>query len=159
MLTQLNWLDYCLLGLICFSSFIGFARGLVQELSSLANWVLGVWSGFIFYDIVADYLPEIVQPAKIRYLVGFFLVFSLILIAVTILGKSIKWLVVSTGLSGPDGILGVIFGGLRGVAFVLLFLVVMRPSFEGLTAWQTSQLIPYFDPLEHWVIGNYSLQF
>ncbi len=52
MLMQLNWLDYSCIGLVVLSMIMGYSRGLVHELSSLTNWIVGLWCAFVFYDAV-----------------------------------------------------------------------------------------------------------
>jgi membrane protein required for colicin V production len=152
MLMQLNWLDYVFIGFISFSTLMGFVRGLVQELSSLVNWAFGIWSGIVFYESMAAQLPEIIQPAEIRHVIGFFIVFGIVLITVTVLSKSLSWLVKNIGLKGPDSILGVFFGGLRGILFIAIFILVTKSSsFAHSNAWRSSILIPYFEPLEYWL--------
>jgi membrane protein required for colicin V production len=152
MLMQFNWLDFCFIGLITFSALIGFIRGLVQELSSIANLALSLWSGIIFYESIGERLPDIIQPAEVRYVIGFFIGFAAVLIAVTLLSKTVSWFVNSIGLKGPDRILGVLFGILRGVlCTALVILVKQSSSFSGSDVWRSSILIPYFEPLKQWL--------
>lgn len=149
---QLNWLDYCLVALIGFSTLIGSVRGLVQELSSVSNWVLGISSGILFYESMAAQLPEVVQPEEVRYVIGFFIIFAIVLITITVLGKSLNLIVNNIGLKGPNSILGLLFGGLRGMLFVTLFILITRSSsFANSDVWRFSKLIPYFEPLENWL--------
>lgn len=152
MLTQFNWLDLGCIVLIFFSTLLSGYKGLVKELSSLANWVVSIWFGFVFYQPVASYLFEGIQPELLRYAIGFFIVFGLILLIGTLLNKLISWLISATGLKGPDRLLGLLFGAVRGVLFItLLMLAAENTAFTRIEAWQTSVLLPYFEPFGHWL--------
>jgi membrane protein required for colicin V production len=61
-------------------------------------------------------------------------------------------LVVSTGLSGTDRTLGLVFGVFRGL-IVILTLVVFLPDIVPVDQdvwWQESSLIPLFQGFESW---------
>ena len=149
---KFNWLDYTLLGLIGCSILISLARGFVRELCSLMNWMLAAWLGFCWYKPIAAKLPESIHSPSLRWVLGFAVVFVLSLLVGTLLSWLLAQLVTKTGLGGTDRLLGLIFGGLRGILIVTLLIILGRltplPE-EGW--WKTSRLIPYFQPLEHWL--------
>ena len=67
-----------------------------------------------------------------------------------LLGKLVK----STGLSGTDRLLGAVFGALRGVALIILMILVA--GFTPLPQdpwWGESVAINGFLPLTEWVAG------
>jgi len=148
-----NIFDLGCIALIILSVFIGFSRGLVRELSTLANWVMSIWFGGSLYKVVANQLPDIIQPETLRFIVGFFIVAGSILITSTFLHAMINGIIAKTGLKGPDRILGLLFGLLRSVLFITLFIFLAKlatPLSQSNT-WQSSRLIPYFESLEYWV--------
>jgi membrane protein required for colicin V production len=61
--------------------------------------------------------------------------------------------VAKTGLSGTDRLIGAFFGAARGIALVAALVLV-----GGLTNlardpwWQQSRLIPYVQPVAHWMM-------
>jgi membrane protein required for colicin V production len=61
-------------------------------------------------------------------------------------------LVSKTGLSGTDRILGLVFGGLRGVLIVsaMIFFVDAFTGVENTQWWKSSQLIPEFKLVVEW---------
>jgi membrane protein required for colicin V production len=75
MVFELNSLDLCFIGLIGFSSLISFFKGLVRELSALANWIVAIWFGFLFHQPMASVLFKNIQPLSLRLIVGFFTIF------------------------------------------------------------------------------------
>jgi membrane protein required for colicin V production len=149
MLIQLNWLDYSCIGLIAFSAIIGYLRGLVREISSLTHWIVGLWCGFVFYDVMSEQLPDLIQPQEVRYVLGFFVIFGAILISVTLVSNLLSWIIRTTGLRGPDHTLGLCFGLLRGAMFVTLFVLLARSTaLIEPQILESSILLPYLEPLE-----------
>jgi membrane protein required for colicin V production len=65
-----------------------------------------------------------------------------------IVGKAIE----KGGISGTDRMLGMLFGTLRGVAVVLvLVLLVGFTTMSQEDWWQESRLIPWFESAAEWV--------
>jgi membrane protein required for colicin V production len=149
---QFNWLDYIFLGLIGFSILMSLARGFVRELCSLFNWVVATWWGFYGYKVIAEKLPPFIESPSLRGVLGFVLIFLFVLILGVISTWLLSQLVTKTGLGGTDKVLGLLFGGLRGVLIIALLILLARltPLPEE-HWWRTSVLVPYFQPLEQWL--------
>ncbi len=151
-LYTLNWMDYCCMACIGCSTIIGLSKGLVKELSSLANWIIATWLGFLFYQPMSTQLPDIVQPQLIRFVLGFLVIFVIILVLGTLLNSVVSWLIRKTGLSGFDRLLGLVFGLARGTLLVGIAMLLIRATpLSRMEAWKTSLLLPYLKPLENWL--------
>lgn len=115
-------LDYCVIGLVAFSVLLGWWRGLVYEVLSLLGWVVAYIVARLFALDVAPYLPAVLGAEAIRMVVAFALLF----VATLLVGGIVAWLlsklVKFVGLGWLDGLLGALFGMLRG-GFLLLVLV------------------------------------
>ncbi|MDN5869373.1 MAG: CvpA family protein [Nitrococcus sp.] len=143
----MNWLDYVFLGVIAVSAAISLMRGFIREVLSIVVWVAAFWISLRFAPPLAVFLNDYLQSPTLRLLVAFAALF----IAVLLLGALVNYLagtlVGKTGLRGTDRVLGMVFGGLRGVLVVAL-LVLMA----GLTSvprerwWQDSVLAAHFRP-------------
>lgn len=82
--------DWMLLGVLALSMVLGFWRGFVFEILSLAGWVAAfVGAQWLAVDVI-DWLPFVQgAPGAVQYAVAFVVVFVLILLAVGVL----TWLI------------------------------------------------------------------
>jgi membrane protein required for colicin V production len=127
----LNWIDLLLLVVIGASVLAGFAAGFARVGVGFAAMIVGLFCGFWFYGIVAAYVLDYVSSRAIANLVGFFVIFSGVLIVGAIVGrvlaKFFKWV----GLSWLDRLLGGAFGLVRGLviaAGIVTVLLAFSPS-------------------------------
>jgi len=54
----MNWLDVLILTVLIFFFLLGFSRGLINQVFSLAAVVVGIASGILFYDSLGRVLIE-----------------------------------------------------------------------------------------------------
>jgi len=124
-----NWLDVAVVAVVLGSIGWGIWRGLVREVMSLAGWVIAFLAANLFAAPVAEVLPETIKRPEVRMLIGYVLVFLMVLIACTaaavLLGKIMR----AVGLGSLDRTLGGLFGLLRGLVIVVAFALA-----AGLTA-------------------------
>jgi membrane protein required for colicin V production len=138
---QVSLTDWILLGVLLISMTVGFWRGLVYEVLSLAGWV----AAFILAQWLASDVVQVLPflkgaAATVQYAVAFVLVFVAALFAAGLLSWLIKKMVETVGLRPVDRSLGAIFGLLRGVLLLLCVAVVLQ--LLGLSAepwWQNAQ--------------------
>lgn len=128
--------DWVLLGVLLASLVMGFWRGLVYEVLSLAGWVVAfVLAQWLASDVVA-WLP-IVQsaPASVQYAVAFALVFVVTVFAAGLVSWLIQKLVQTVGLRPVDRTLGAVFGLARGLVLLLALTVVLQLTGVSNDAW------------------------
>jgi membrane protein required for colicin V production len=148
----LNWLDLCLVGIIGISGLIGLMRGLVRELFSLAAWGVAVWVGLRYGRDLAAYLEKTISLPSARVAVAFGILFVGTLILAGLLAFFVGRLIDSTGLSGTDRLLGLVFGIARGVLGVcVLVLLAGATPLPDDPWWKESKLIPPFQELSLWL--------
>lgn len=146
------WADQAILAIIGVSALISIFRGLIREVLSLLAWVLAVWVSITFMHSVAERLTGFVSVPSARLALGFFTLFVVTLLAGGICNFFIGKLVASTGLSGTDRALGILFGIARGGAIVALLVLL-----AGLTPlprdpwWGKSLFIPHFQGVALWM--------
>lgn len=149
------WIDYVIVGIVALSALVGFSRGLVREVLSLAIWVAAALVAWSFYQDLAVHLEPWIGAPSVRLGAAFLLLFLTVLILGTIAGHLLTLLVEKTGLSGTDRVLGVLFGGARGAVLVamLVFLAGFTPIPED-AWWKESILIGRFQVLAERILGE-----
>ena len=148
------WPDYAILGIFALSILVGLWRGFIKEVFALAVWVAALWLAFQFSGALAELLEVAITLPSARSALAFTGIFVGVLLvgglATFLLGK----LVESTGLDGTDRLLGAVFGAIRGLALVLLWILVA--GFTPLPQdpwWQESHGIRALLPAAEWAAG------
>ncbi len=146
-------LDYIIVAIVLISSVIGLVRGVVREVLSLAIWILAIVLALGFSDRLAETFATRIDAPAVRYVVAFALIF----IATLVLGGIAQWLVMrlieTTGLSGTDRLVGLVFGGLRGGVVCIVAVIALRPFVIDEGWWQSSRLVPVLSRFESDVLA------
>ena len=115
----MNWADYCIIIALVLSVLMGLWRGFIGEVIALACWVLAFWVAWTFGAQLAAQFTSITLPSA-RLLLGYAICFIGVLIVGALVGFLMRKLVATSGLSGSDRMLGMLFGLLRGLAIVTI---------------------------------------
>jgi len=141
----LNWIDLVLILVIGTSVLSGLASGFARVGVGFAALIVGMFSGFWFYGIVAGYVIDYVSSRAIANLIGFFVILMVVMVLGAIVGrilaKFFKWV----GLSWLDRLLGGAFGVVRGfviAAAMVTVLLAFSPSPPPRSVVD-SKLLPY----------------
>jgi membrane protein required for colicin V production len=161
---NLQWIDIVILVVVGISALLGLFRGLVREVISLVGWVVSGWLAFKFAGPVAQHLANVVSLPSARMALAFIGLLLSSLLVFGIIGFLVGKLVDSTGLTGTDRMLGVIFGFARGVAVVTVLVIL-----AGLTPvprdpwWHQSRFVGHLEQLAKiaikWLPPNFAKHF
>lgn len=147
-----GYVDYFIIVIILASTLISLLRGFTSEAVSLLTWIIAAIFAFKLSHPLSDRLAGMIHTPSVRFLVSFLILFIIVLIIGSIINHFFGMLIKSTGLSGTNRLLGMIFGFARGVLLVAIFIL-----FANMTSivrepwWQSSYLIPLFDGLVAWL--------
>ncbi len=155
MLSYFTIVDYMIAFIIILSVIISLIRGFVREALSLATWGLALWVTFIFADRLSNKLVPYVSAPVLRMGASIAVLFLVTLAIGIMCSYFLTKLVNKSGLSGTDRLVGTVFGASRGVLIVgLAVLGLGLTPITQTTAWQTSMLVPYFEPMASWFTND-----
>lgn len=141
---SLNTTDWALLGVLLVSTVLGFWRGLVHEMLSLAGWLAAFFLAQWLAPELAAYMPLQGMAAPVQYAAGFVLVFVAVIFLAGLLSWGLGSLMGAVGLRPADRSLGGLFGLARGLVVLLVLAVLVQLA--GLAQqdwWQQSTLVPW----------------
>ena len=157
--SHFNWVDYTIIGIIAFSIIISFFRGFLREAVSLVVWIAGVLLALKFATPVQVHLQAWIASATIRYIIAFVALFLVVFIVGALLNALLHAVVSKTGLSATDRLLGIFFGGVRGLLIIaILLMFVSVGNVKDGTALAQSRLAPEFKPIVVWLNGFLPMQ-
>jgi len=152
----MTWLDVTVVAIIAVSVVFGIFRGFIKEMLSLTTWVVAFWVASRYSHELASRFESTFPYPDLRVTAAF----AALLLAVLIVGLLIRAiasrLVQASGVAGSDRTLGGIFGLLRGVVFVTIFVVAAGLTpFAHAKVWEDSYLAGHFKDLALWVADRW----
>lgn len=145
--------DLVLLAIIALSAVFGLIRGLLATVLGVLSWVVAGWSAFRFGEQAALMLSAGMTPSVGEYVGGYLLVFVGALLAMALLSWMLRGVVNSTVLlKGPDRLLGLCLGTLRGLLLAVVAVLLMGfTSMPQEPSWRQSALLPWLQPSAEWL--------
>ncbi len=152
----MNPADLVILGVCLVSILVSLFRGFVREAFSLVVWIAAVFAALQASGPLASAMEPWVEMPSVRLIVAFVGVFVLVLVVGGLINYLLGKLVAGTGLSGTDRLFGGLFGALRGMAIVMVAVIIARfTPFPGDPWWQESRLLPEFERLAAWTVVQF----
>ena len=152
----MTWFDYTVIAIVAISVLLSLIHGLVREIFSLVSWVAAFVVAQIYVTDVAQLLPPTLSNPSLRLLIGFIAVFITTLLIMTLVAIALSKLIRTAGLGFADRALGALFGLMRGMAIVMIgILVAGLTSLPHQPAWRhamfSPQLVAVANMLKVWL--------
>jgi membrane protein required for colicin V production len=148
----MTWFDYAVIAIVGISILLSIIHGLVREILSLASWIVAFVMAQLFAADVAPLLPAALAHPSLRLLAGFLCVFLAVLVVMTLLAIAVSGLVRTAGLGLADRALGAVFGLVRGLAIVMIaVLLAGLTALPRQAAWRHAILSEPLVTLANWV--------
>ena len=142
----MTWVDYAVLAIIGVSVLLSIIHGLVRELLALAAWIVAFLVAQMYATDVAVLLPAAIPSQALRLLAAFVILFLAVLLVMTLIAIAVSGLIKRAGLGLVDRALGAVFGLVRGMAIVIV--VVLLAGFTTLPRQQAWRHAMSSAPLE-----------
>jgi membrane protein required for colicin V production len=135
-----TWVNVGVLVILSLSLLWGILRGMLREFFSLRGWVGGVYLAWQYgAQWVAPTLTGLPEPWRVP--LADFLLFFAVMFLTTLMAFLLRKILYPIGFSGPDRLLGGVFGLLRGGVILLVLIFIARAAgFAQSSWWQTSWL-------------------
>ena len=146
-------IDYVILAVVAVSALVGVVRGFLREAISLVTWIVAVGVVHFYAGDLSGVFVNKVDSPVVRLMIAGVLLFIGVLLLGAALGYVASVLVKTTGLTGTDRVLGMLFGGIRGVILLALLLVLavsLLPVADE-AWWEESRFIPYIEQAVVWL--------
>ena len=143
-------IDIAIVFIVVASGVISMIRGFVKEAMALVIWLSAFVVAMSFKEVVAELLANVIVLASIRQLAAWGILFVGTLLIGAMVNFLLGKLVSSTGLSGTDRTLGLVFGVFRGLLVVLALVIIVPKALpvDQDSWWTASTLIPLFQSFE-----------
>ena len=143
-------IDIAIVFIVAISGVISMIRGFVKEAMALVIWLSAFVVAMSFKEVVAELLANVIVLASIRQLAAWGILFVGTLLIGAMVNFLLGKLVSSTGLSGTDRTLGLVFGVFRGLLVVLALVIIVPKALpvDQDSWWTASSLIPLFQSFE-----------
>ncbi|RPE71126.1 membrane protein required for colicin V production [Pacificibacter maritimus] len=139
---------------IIVSALLAYSRGFVREGMAIAGWIVAAVLGYLFAPKAVPLVKEvpvlggyISDSCELSVIGGFFGVFALALIIVSIFTPLLSSAIQRSALGSIDQGLGFLFGVIRGVVLVAITLVIVDRISTGdrIAVLEDSRTVKVFD--------------
>ena len=139
----MNIADWLILAAIVLSIIQAASQGFFESVFSLAGTIVGFLVAAWEYPVTSNWFSSFVKQRWLADLAGFLVIFLAILILSGILGRIARRGMREAGLRWMDRILGAAFGVLRGLLWVIVFVLAVAAFYPGSRMLARSAIAPY----------------
>ena len=140
----MNLADYLVIAAVVVSAIIGAVRGFLREAIALVTLIVALFVAWHFAPALETHLGGLLSKPPVSTWAARTIIFVLVML----LGMAIAWLLqyfVRLSLfSGTDRLLGFVFGLMRGILLLGVFVILGQLlRLDDERWWQKSKLMPY----------------
>lgn len=142
----MTWLDILLAVPLCWLIFLGWKKGLVREIATLAGVLLGLWAAMHLSGEVA---PMLDLDGESAILIAFIVLFLVSLVVAYLIGRLVESIMRHAKLSVVNRLLGALLGACKAlvVLAILLNFIVMIDGKERLLPAATKEKSILYHPV------------
>ncbi len=119
----MNILDIAIGVIAGFCLVHGIFRGVVKEITSIVGVFVGFYAAYTYYPVVGNWISHLIKDKSYLNIASFFIAFTIVFLAVGLVGIVLKYLAKAATLGWADRILGGTFGIVKAVLIVSVLMV------------------------------------
>lgn len=140
----MNPFDILIITILAYGLIRGIFRGLIREISSIVGVLGGFYAAYSYYPHVADLISAWISNPAYLNILSYLVLFSGVVIVVSIIAVVIKYLLNIAYLGWVDRICGALFGMLKGgLVICVLFIALTAFLPKGAPLIKKSTLSPH----------------
>lgn len=149
----MNGVDYLFVAILLFSVTAGAIRGFVREAVMLLAWLVGLWVAWHYAHLVGPYLGGALDEPVLREWAGRIILLVAVVFAGSALASLVAWLLHrASGLAATDRLLGSLFGVVRALVIIGIFVLAGRGlDMQDEDWWKGSKLMAYAEHAANWL--------
>jgi len=135
----MNFIDFLIITLLVLFVILGFRKGFIISLATVAALILGIYIAVHFSNFLDRFLLENLKPSRTWLpILSFTITFLLIVISVLIIAKMMEKIIDVVGMGFLNHLGGAILGFIKGVILVSI-LIFIATSIDPKEKWLTKQ--------------------
>jgi membrane protein required for colicin V production len=139
----MNLADYLVIAAILISATIGAVRGFLREAIALVTLILALFFAWQFADTIEPYLGGLLSKPPASTWAARTIIFLLVLLLGMGVAAVLSYFVRLSLFSGTDRLLGFVFGLLRGIVLLGVFVILGQLlQLDSNRWWERSRLMP-----------------
>lgn len=150
---MLTTFDFLAIGTIFACLLLSAIRGLVRELLDFFGWIVALLLARNFATSAADTFMPTMTPRELAVVCGFVLVYIACRIAIMLLNHILDFTLDKTKLTSINRVLGALVGGMKGILFVsIAVLVCSFSSLPDSEEWKHAMSAPFFEQIASYAV-------
>ena len=140
----MNLADILVIVAILASAVIGAVRGFLREAIALVTLVFALFLAWHFADLIEPHLGGLLSRPPASTWAARTIIFFIVLFIGMVVGIILSYFVRLSLFRGTDRLLGFVFGLLRGIVLLGVFVILAQLlKLDSERWWHKSKLIPY----------------